>query len=370
MDAQQLWFKIKHLPKLITAKKSGYVNLPKDARDFKLGRLFGGDPYKPLHDRLELKTLSIKDQKSFNTCVFNSAVAGKEIDEGVVLSVRSVVIQASRINLISGNGYSSLRSAQKILQDWGSMEEKDCPDGTFAARNDFSGYIDSSLNETQAAKHKTKTFWLADTKDQLIQALDQGRSIHAAMLWFTGYNQSGGFSSPWLITKTLGYSVGGHAVLVKGYDLNYYGKKVFIVQNSYSSQWGDGGKFYVEMDFFVKEINRQDYGAYVNLDLDNPLANFLNTYNGANVKGRSKPTIYRIQNGQKKPYLHEMDYFVWNIDDSFMKNFTIVDDGTLDKIPTGESMDITKSVYWDALKYLEKPLNITRIIEAIKENKK
>jgi hypothetical protein len=45
---------------------------------------------------VSLKTLSVKDQTPFNTCVFNSAVVQKEIDEKVILSVRSRVADRYR----------------------------------------------------------------------------------------------------------------------------------------------------------------------------------------------------------------------------------------------------------------------------------
>jgi len=44
--------------------------------------------------------------------------------------------------------------------------------------------------------------------------------------------------------------LGGHAVLVVGYDDR---KKWFIVRNSWGSGWGDKGYFYLPYDYFIKE---------------------------------------------------------------------------------------------------------------------
>ena len=171
-------------------------------------------------------------------------------------------------------------------------------------------------------------------KEEIIRLIDEGRPVYAAMLWFSGYNRGGGFSHPWLITKTIGYQVGGHAVLIIGYKKNYYGRPVFVIQNSYSKQWGDNGCFYVDMGFMINEISRMGYGAYANLDLDSDVGAFLNQYDGKNVKSPDSSTIYSIQQGKKKPYLHELDYFVYNVEDSLMKNFYVVDSEILNKVPT------------------------------------
>jgi len=370
MDRDQIIYKIKHfLPYILGKfKGSGYVNLDQDDRDFKLGMFFGLLDYKPKSSKLLLDTLSVKDQDRFNTCVFNSITVGKEIDEGVICSVRSLVAYAQRNGMISGNGFSNLRDAQKCLRDWGIQEEKDIPDGNFCHSNDFSGYVNTPLDQVKASHHKSKTFWSVSSKDEILKVLDDGRPVHAAMLWFTGYNQGGGFSYPWLITKALGYAVGGHAIEIIGYNLNYQGREVFIIQNSYSKNWGDEGKFYVDMDFMVKEINRVGYGAYVNLDVDSELGAFFNQYDGKDVKGKNSPAIYHIQAGKKKVYLHEMDYYVWNVDKDKME-FELVDDSILNKVPNGDNMDLKKSIYWPILQHLEKPLNLTRVLKAIKENK-
>ena len=370
LDGEQLKYKINHLiPWLLNYwEESGMNKLPEDTRDYQLGGIFGSAPYTPKSQRLILQTQSVKNQNKFNNCVFQSCGALKEIDEKTILSVRSLTTQTFRNGAVSENGFSNLRDAQKTLQDWGIEEEKDCPDGNYSIINDFNGYIGTVLDQAKASLHKIKTFWSVGSKDDILKLLDQGNGVHAAMLWFTGYNRSGGFSEPWLITKTLGYQVGGHAIAIIGYDLNYKGKKVFIIQNSYSADCGDEGKFYVDMDFMLKEINRQGYGAYTNLDLDTDLGNFFSQYNGKDVKGKNSPAIYHIQNGVKKVYLHEMDYFVWNVDSPKME-FELVDDAILNKVPNGDNMDITKSIYWPILQHLDQPLNITRVLQVIKENK-
>ena len=48
------------------------------------------------------------------------------------------------------------------------------------------------------------------------------------------------------IPKTNEKPIGGHCMLVIGYDMK---KKVFIVRNSWSSKWGDNGNCYIPFDY-------------------------------------------------------------------------------------------------------------------------
>ena len=124
-------------------------------------------------------------------------------------------------------------------------------------------------------------------------------------MWRSVYNQGGGFSSPWLIANDTvynkGYAVEGHAMLIIGYDINYQGHKVFIIQNSWGKTWGDGGKLYIDMDCLMNEF--KNFGAVTNLDSDSVTGAFLNKYNCKNVKVVGKPDIFYIQSGTKRPYL-------------------------------------------------------------------
>ena len=88
-----------------------------DFRDFRYHRLMGfsladllGNKYKPKRDFYVIKTLSVKDQHGQNTCTQESATVQKEVQEGMVLSEQSLTCLAKEAGVISGNGYSDLRS--------------------------------------------------------------------------------------------------------------------------------------------------------------------------------------------------------------------------------------------------------------------
>lgn len=371
MDLQNLIIKIKHLPLFLAGRFKGSGLLPSkpDERDYAVGSIWGklfGDAYEPKAQRVLLKTVSVKDQKNLNTCGWNSAVAGKEIDEGVVLSVKSLVRYARRNGLLSHDGYSYLRDNQKALQDFGCMEEVDMPD---TGHSNWESYSTGSLDFAKAEKHKIKSYWACKDRGDILQTLDEGRAVQVGMMWYSGFNQSGGFRSPWLIEKNVGYQVGGHAVLVIGYDLNYQGKQVYIIQNSYSALWGDNGKFYVAMSYLDNQLfGWNGFGAYVNLDIENNLAGFISKYDGKNVKAKDKPGIYHIQAGKKKAYPNWATFLAW---DGNLRGFEIVSEDEakiLDKIPAGDVMDITKSVYWQVMQENVKWANFKEIKKADQNN--
>lgn len=367
MDTKQIYFKIKHLPYYLYLQifdrkrfKSGLKYKELDKRNFKtsyLGWSFFG--YTPKNQRKVIEPLIIFNQGNLNCCVFCGTISHKIDEEKVELDISDAISYARRKGWTSGDGFANVDTCFKVLKEYGCREGKN-PE----ILSNWSIISNKALNTTEAEKHKIKSYWEVDSRNDILKLLDEGKTLNTGIKWYTGFNQSGGFSSPWYIDKPIGYYVGGHDIKICGYDLNYNGKKVYIILNSYGKSWGNNGKFYIDMDYFDKN----NYGVFTSLDMDAPLGDFLNQYDGKNVKGKNNSTIYFIQKGKKKPYLHEMDYFVYNVDDVLMKNFEIVDDSILDKVEVGDNMDITKSIYWNALKHLDKPLNITRVIEAIKQS--
>lgn len=351
---------IKHLYYWIfIAKGSGLNPTPRDDRDFKTG-VFKWFGYTPKNTIKINKTLSVKDQDPFNTCQWNATIVQKEPDEKCVLSVRLMVCRGKYLGLVSGDGFSNLRDGQKVLNEWGAVEEGTISDGRGLNWTGYSG-INPSLYTERAKKHKTASFWSVSSRNDLLKLLDEGRIVTTGMKWYTGFNQGGGFKAPWLITRAIGYLVGGHAAAIIGYNLNYEGRKVYIIQNSYSDRWGDNGKFYIDMDY----LDKNNYGYFVNLDeISVDMGKFFMENDGKNVKG-SKSTIYYVQAGKLKPYPDEVTYLAYNPEDGYIKKYTVINDEILNKIATGDKMDIKKSLYWDYLKNIDSKERLNKLEELI-----
>jgi hypothetical protein len=337
--------------------------------DLELGSLFKNFwGYSPLAEEKIISTLSNKDQKKLSNCSFQAATVQKEIDEGVILSARDLTTSAYRKSLCSWEGYADLKAAQEILKKIGIDEEKFIREDTDLS---FGNYIDIAQNPNRQSDHKTKTYWRVNNTDEGLKAIDEGHAIVIGVDWYSGFNQSGGFSLPWLIWKIIGYFVGGHAMLWKGYIMNYLGRKVAVVQNSYSKLWGDKGDLYIDLEFLDKYIKK--YGAYCNLDIeyDKVLSanDVIEKYEGKNVRGNKSVAIFKIYDGQKFTYRDDYAFVAENgypyaVNGIPVKGaFTVVPQESVDQIPfyggsmTTSMIDGSSGKFIDMAEKLKKPIN-------------
>lgn len=249
---------------LFHARGSGLKKLSEDPKDFnvsELGFVFG---YTPKAKRHIIKTISIKDQQRFLTCQWESSAVQKEVDEKIKLSSRSIAIKGKQMGLIGRLGLSNIRSGQKVMKAWGILSDATCPDEPKGSWSKYIGF-NVDAHSAEAAQHKIKSYWFVNKLNDVYKLLDQNRIVIVGMPWYSGFNQGGGFKIPWLISVIVGWFVGGHAFILKGYDRDYQNKKVLIAQNSYSIRWGNKGDFYIDESYLVKQAIKK-YGAVVNLD--------------------------------------------------------------------------------------------------------
>lgn len=321
----------------------GLEPLPYDARDFDLGILGWGD-YKPKNTKKVIPTLSVKKQK-YNTCGWTGTAAQKEVDEKVILSMRSLVAIAKREKSLTGDGFSNLRSNELMLQKFGVAEESIAPslENSEISWNEYSNPQILTLEITNNAElHKSGTFWQIWRKDHIFKAIDEDRTVGVGLQWFNAYNMQGGFQSPWILPWKTGSYVGGHKVFVKGYDLDYQGKQVFHLQNSFGIEYGLNGDFFIETDKLMEDI--KTFGAFINLDVEKDLAQFLQKADGAivkdegNVDPQKRKDIYYILNGEKHLVPDEATLMSYSFDETRI----IYDaDGFLKDIPRAEDL-----VFW------------------------
>jgi len=325
---------------------TGLLRGEEDDRDFKLG-IFGWGEYQPKHTRHEIPIKWLKNQRSFNTCVMNSATMQKEQDEGVELSVRGLVAIARREGYVQGNGFSALRDIQKCIQKYGIPEAGVLPD----ADVDWEQYSDANLLTQRvmdnAALHKSKSYFYTKNRSETLKMLDEGRILHTGMPWYQGFNMGGGFSWPWLIWMIKGFFVGGHAFDLNGYDFDYQGRKVYKAPNSYGTGWGDKGYFYIDMDF----LDKVGYERYVQIDMPPEVAKVIANYQGQFVKDKDSRAIYFITKDTKMAF-PDMDTFLAFGGRS--KGYIEINHEALELIPNGPAMDITQSDYWPYMKDLDK----------------
>ena len=349
-------------------KAGGLKPHKKDARDFRYGSLMGWSlfgSYTPQHQRLVLPTISTKDQSPNNSCTQDSGTL--QTEKNTELSEESLSCFAKEAGVISGNGFSSLREIQKVIQKSGIAEKKLLNN----SKGDWDSYSSpKNLTPTirdNAKNHKTQSYYLCSNKDERLKAMDDGHKLHAGMDWYSGYNMSGGFAYPWLIKSAPGVLVGGHAITMIGYDMNYQGMAVYIFKNSYGVGWGDNketpGMFYVSMDFYDK------YGheTYAQIPVTVDTATFLNQHQWSFVKSSdpTKKAIYQIIGNKKYPFNDWVTFLSYG---GTKNQIEEVPDLMMENIETGEAMEITASPNWEILKQLVQPDNYKLVLEQAKLN--
>lgn len=316
-----------------------------DPRDFLFKNLGGWIEYKPKNVRLELPILEIKTQAPNNTCVFHSYAACREQSEKVPLSPRSIVLYAKSKGYLSSDGISSIRNGQQAGIEFGIAEESILNNDNLDWRT-YSGVSISDEIKNNASKHKGKSYFWLTSKNEWLKALDEGHAIHTGFDWYSSYNMSSGFSSPWILPWRRGYKVGGHAVCCIGYDIP---QQLMIFQNSFGPDWGNNGKFYIKMADIFKE-NPQ---AAVTVDLEGDgLGAFITSHEGHDVKSSDIATIYRIQDGKKRPFPDENTFFAYGgtfEEESYPQTFQDVASSFLNIIPIGDPMDVQSSPFWGKL---------------------
>lgn len=344
-----------------------------DERDYQFQDLGGIFDYRPAHSVHEVRMLSVKDQGTLNTCVWNSYAASREGQEGVTLSPRSIVQYAAKHGLLRGNGYSSIREGQEAGRSFGIASEACMPNvltdwRTYSGDGRGLGLISTVVQD--ASRHRAKAYFWVNSRQEVLKALDEGRAIHTGTDWYHSYNMSGGLRAPFILPWRKGVKVGGHAFVIVGYDLP---RQLLKFQNSFGPGYGDGGCFYVRFaDWFAERIP----GA-VTVDLDEPtLAQVLASYEGHDVRSAGSPAIYRIQGGKLRPYLDPLSFHAWGgrfDEDPQGRSFDYVSSSLIDSAEPGEPMDASQSPYWgriapqwDAIRWLPPADAVAEIKKTIK----
>jgi hypothetical protein len=317
-----------------------------DPRDYLYAMLGGVFSYKPKHRRRVLPIGPVKDQMPNNTCVFHSYASSREATEGVALSPRSLVAYGRSKGYVRKDGRSTLREAQQAGMEWGIAEASACPDVQLPWPDYPSVPVAGPITES-AARHRAKSYFWAKGKADWLKAIDDGNSIHAGLGWYSTYNMSGGLSSPWVLPWRRGVKVDEHAVCCYGYDLDLHGG-VFIFRNSFGPYWGDRGDFYVRM----ADIDRDSVVGAVAVDMDGGKAAAMAAYHeGSDIKSDKAPSIWRIQDGKKRPYPDAATFYAWGgaFSGPSGPSFAPVAASLAASIPDGDPMKPEESPFWAAL---------------------
>ena len=281
----------------------GLDPLKKDSRDEKYSLGLFGILYTPKYDRKMIDLPFGAKIQRFNTCGFVASTGAKEVDEKVRLDQRVFVMFGRLMGVISGDGFSNLRDNEKVAMEHGFAEEgilKHIDNGTW---DDYSDpkHLTKEIREN-ALKHRTKSYSYITGTNAVYKAIDDGRTVKIGVGWRTFMNMRGGFSFPWILDFVKGFLVGGHALYVYGYDLNYRlkGNKCFAGRNSYGDTYGDNGTFWIKEADLKRETD--NYGAFINYDLERDVIKWLSQHQGKIVKAHNNNDVYLIKEDKKYKY--------------------------------------------------------------------
>lgn len=250
------------------------INTPKSSTDRRDHQLKLLNPKLKISKSVILKSKLpfVYDQGRIGSCTANSAgsmyswIVNKNngqlfIPSRLFLYYNTRLIQGT-INSDSG---ASLRNTMKALKDYGV-----CPETSwgYLYENLFTTptatcYTQASLR--QALSYASVTISLLSMKNVL-----QTRPFVLGILVYSSFfypsvSKTGYVPTPNLQKENL---LGGHAILVLGYDDN---KQCFYCRNSWGTSWGLNGDFYLPYNYATNR--KLSFDAWVLYSVESPIAN-------------------------------------------------------------------------------------------------
>ena len=239
---------------------------PTDIRDYQLASIQPKVVFLPNEIKLRDKMTSVQNQ-NWGTCTSHMADGiaeysnSLEYKKEIKLSQKFIYYNTKKISGLWTTQGDYLRNALKAVCDYGAPLEEDFPD---VKRNSWEEYIKDvpSIDiYEKAKKYKGKTFWSVGTSlDDFMQAIfQQNAPVGFGMMWYEGYRN---IKNDGKLPLPSGKEIGGHAV--DGVD---WEMERFWVRNSWGTNWGNNGYFYIPFNEFGKHTI---WNAWVMLDEEAP----------------------------------------------------------------------------------------------------
>lgn len=217
-----------------------------------------------LPDKVDLSSLCgpIRDQGDAGFCHSFAGAALKNVQEhqekryAMNLSPLYLARRVKQIDSFAGQEGSDLLSVCKALMDTGAVQEVQDP---------FERYVPGSLAfppyTGNGYAYKIKNYARCTETAEIKQALSLGKPVLLG-IQCTPEIYDVDQNDPYIPLPDKLVSIGGHAVLIVGYDdtLTHDGHKGhFEIQNSWGTEWGDNGFGWIPYDYI--EYRTKDYGA-------------------------------------------------------------------------------------------------------------
>ena len=210
---------------------------------------------------LTSKCPPVYDQGKLGSCVENGVAFAYQYDEmkqkntDVFMPSRLYVYYnvRSKMGTIDEDSGSTVRDGVKSVNKLGVCEEKDWP-------YDISKFTDKPTDECYVEGKKAHTLSYKRVEQSLEQLQLALSNDHPVVFGFKVYES---FESPEVAkTGIMPYPkpdekvLGGHCVALVGFDNE---TKRFKVRNSWGSEWGDNGYFYMPYNFALNGSQASDF---------------------------------------------------------------------------------------------------------------
>ena len=208
----------------------------------------------PVSVDLRKKCSPIVDQGALGSCTANAIASG--LREFLLINKETKFVQLSRLFLyykereiegtINDDSGAEIRDGMKVLNQIGVCPEADFP-------YDISTFTNAPSDQANkdAGQYKVAEYHRIKNLAQLKAALVEGLPVVIGIDVYESF-EADDVSSTGIVPMpdtTKEECLGGHAVLVVGYDDT---KQQLIVRNSWGIVFGDLGYFYLPYDYFNK----------------------------------------------------------------------------------------------------------------------
>ncbi len=204
---------------------------------------------------LRLWASPVEDQLHLGSCVGQAVVGAYElllnkIDKSKFTDLsRLFVYYNARLldNAVDEDVGAYVRDGIKAVNKYGVCSEQVWP-----YLIERFAYAPSIQSYEEAQRRLIKKYYRIDTIEDIVDALNANSPVVTSMnVYDSFYELDEGRTSTLPMPQASENVIGGHAVTFVGYDLP---KKLFLARNSFGTDWGEDGYFWVPFDYAQRDF--------------------------------------------------------------------------------------------------------------------
>jgi C1A family cysteine protease len=205
----------------------------------------------------------IYDQGQLGSCTANALAAAFDFDrrkEGKRFMTPSrLFIYWNERNIegtVDSDAGAQIRDGVKVLVELGTSPESEWPYNIskFTVKPPARAYTDALKN--QALTYQRISRPVSDPASHMLACLNEGYPFVSGITVYESFESADTARTGVIpMPSTSETMLGGHAILIVGYDL---AKQHFICRNSWGTEWGDNGYCYMPFDYLASSSLASD----------------------------------------------------------------------------------------------------------------